>query len=157
VPGDAEPRGTARFVRRAFALMRRERPARYRAIAAVLRDAPGRYRVERERFTLRARSAREVEVRQGWPPDPAAVVAETTARATLQLVDGTATVEQLLERELLVVYGSADALLALSSVLRMFADAAVASRAQQRLFEAYRTWVLRSGSAGHPAQRRARL
>ncbi len=75
---------------------------------------------------------------------------DTTARAVLSLVDGTASLVELLAREELMVRANPDALLSLDAAVRTFARTAIGSSKLQQRFEEYRTWVLqrRSGDAG---------
>lgn len=132
-------RSTAAFVRRSLETMRRRAPDRYGEIAACLHEAPGRYAVGDERFTVAVAAAR-VSVRQGWS-GPSRAVVETTAPAVVALFDGTATLEQALGDESLVVRADADTLLRLSTAVGLFATEAVASTVYSRQFEEYRAWV----------------
>jgi hypothetical protein len=137
--GGARPVSTAGFVRRGLETVRRRSPGRFAEIAGCLERAPVRYAVGAERFTVRA-AAERVSVRAGWAGPPSARI-ETSPHAVLALVDGSATLEELLASEALVVRAVADVLLDLSTAATLFAAEASASPILARHFEEYRAWV----------------
>lgn len=120
--------------------MRARSPAPLRQLAACVEQAPARYDVGGERFTVAATAGR-VSVWAGWRAGVPALI-ETTPSAVLALFDGTATVEQELADESLVVRAGSDALLALSEAVGLFAAEAAASPVYARQFEEYRAWAL---------------
>lgn len=141
-PAGTAPGSTAAFVRRTLATVRRRAPERYGEVAACLARAPGRYAVGDERFTISATGGR-TSVRAGWRGRYRAVV-ETTPAAVVALFDGTASLEEALAAEELVVRADADALLDLSSAVAVFAAEAVSAPVYSRQFEEYRSWAARS-------------
>lgn len=135
----AEPTSTAAFLRRALETLRRRSPGRHADVAAHVERAPVRWSVGGERFTVTARAGR-VSVRSGWAAGVAHTV-EASAGAPFALFDGTATFEQLLAAEDVVVKVGADALLELAAACAAFAAEAAASPVFARQFEEYRSWA----------------
>ena len=127
-------------MRRALDTLRLRSPESYLLVAGCIERAPARYAVGGERFTVDAGGGR-VGVRSGWRPTVASRI-ETTPEALLALFDGTATVEQLLAAESLVVMARADALLDLSEAIGLFAAEAASAPVYVRQFEEYRAWAL---------------
>lgn len=120
--------------------MRARSPEPFGRLATCVQRAPARYLVGGERFTVSAAGGR-VSVRAGWREGLPALV-ETSHGAVLALFDGTATVEQVLADESLVVRAAADTLLALSEAVGLFAAEAATSPVYARQFEEYRAWAL---------------
>ena len=133
------PGSTAAFVRRALATIRRRAPERYEQVVGRLARTPGRYAVGGERFTVSAAGGR-ASVRAGWR-GPYRAVVEATPQAVVALFDGTASLEEALAAEWVVVRADADALLDLSSAVAVFAAEAVGATVYSRQFEEYRSWV----------------
>jgi hypothetical protein len=138
-----ESGGTLFHLRRALALLRREAPRRYAAIAAHLRRAPGRYLVGAERFTVLAAEG-SITAAAGWRTLGAKLEAEIPPQAILDLYDGITTTELLVAHDVLRIRAAPAALLAIDDASRILAAAAVESRALQNEFHRYRTWVLSS-------------
>jgi hypothetical protein len=145
------PRTTALFLRSALATIAADSPNRYADLVRYLNGAPGRYRVDDETFTVVVIDG-EVTVAAAHGGGSMPVRIDTTARAVLSLVDGTASLVELLAHEELMVRANADALLSLHAAVRTFARTAIGSSKLRERFEEYRTWVLwrRSGDAGCP-------
>jgi hypothetical protein len=143
--GSGSGRTTAQFLRQALSLLAAESPGRYAELGRLLEPAPGVYQVDAEKFSVTVIDGR-VAVAAGWPAAPARVRVDATAEAALRLVDGTSTLEELLRREEVAIWGDSDAILNLSAAVRTFARAAVDSRSLQRHFERYRSWVLERGA-----------
>ena len=120
--------------------MRSRSPEQFGRLAGCVGRAPARYVVGGERFTVVASGGR-VSVRSGWRDRTAALI-ESSHAAVLALFDGTATVEQVLADESLVVRAGPDELLDLSEAVRLFAAEAATSPVYARQFEEYRTWAL---------------
>jgi hypothetical protein len=146
------PRTTAWFLRSALATVAADAPDRYADLVRYLSGAPGRYRVDDETFTVAVEGGK-VAVAAARDGGSVLVRVHITARALLRLVDGTASLAELLVREELMVRANPDALLNLDAAVRTFARAAVESGKLPERLEEYRTWVLRrrssdSGSRG---------
>jgi hypothetical protein len=142
-------RTTALFLRSALATIAVDSSDRYADLVRYLNGAPGCYRVDDETFTVVVVDG-EVAVAAAHGGGSMPVRVDTTARAVLSLVDGTASLVELLAREELMVRANPDALLSLDAAVRTFARTAIGSSKLQQRFEEYRTWVLqrRSGDAG---------
>jgi hypothetical protein len=142
-------RTTALFLRRALATMAEDWPDRYADLVRYLKAAPGRYQVDDETFAVAVVDG-ELAVAAADAGESMPVRVCTTARALLSLVDGTASLTELLAREELLVRANPDALLSLDAAIRTFARTATGSGKLQEHFEQYRAWVLgrRSGDAG---------
>jgi hypothetical protein len=142
-------RTTALFLRSALATIAADSPDRYAGLVLCLNGAPGRYQVDDETFTVAVVDG-EVVVAAAHDGGSMPVRVNTTARAVLSLVDGTASLVELLAREELTVRANSDALLSLDAAVRTFARAAIGSSKLRECFEEYRTSVLRrrSGDAG---------
>jgi len=121
-------------------------PDRYADLVRYLNGAPGRYRVDDDIFTVAVVDG-EVAVAAAHGGGPMPVRVDTTARAVLSLVDGTASLVELLAREELMVRANADALLSLNAAVRTFARSAIGSSTLRERYEEYRTWVLRRRSS----------
>lgn len=126
----------------ALAVLRDEVPATYRAVAARLKASPASLLVDGETLGLQVVDG-IVQLRAA-PPSAPLLIASVDRAGVIQLVDGTATMEELLGQGRLQVRGHPDALLAFLSAARAFADASTRSSALQQTFERYR---------GHPATR----
>jgi hypothetical protein len=127
---------TRRTALDALAILRDESPATYRQVSVQLAAAPADITVEGERIGVT--SAGGIVRVRSVPPDAPLLVATVDRAGIVQLIDGTITIEQLLERRRLHVRGHPDALLGFLSAARAFADAATRSTALQRGFERYR-------------------
>jgi hypothetical protein len=152
--GGDPPEGerTLRHVKRVLAGLRREAPDLHATLASCLRLAPGRYQVGAERFTIIAKRGAIVAT-PGWRIVGTRVEAELPPQAILDLVEGTATILDLVERNILRIKADADALLAVDDAFRALATAAVSSRVLLNEFDRYRTWVLGLPSEDRDARR----
>lgn len=130
---------TRRTAHDALAVLRDESPAAYRAISEHLVAAPSLLHVGGEQIGLSA-DADVVRLRT-TPPPAWRLEASLDAPSVVRLVDGTATIEGLMERGQLHIRGHPDALLAFLTATRVFSAAATRSSALQRLFERYREAV----------------
>jgi hypothetical protein len=135
-------RTTARFLRAALATIAADSPDRYADLVRYLNGAPGHYRVDDETFTVAVVDG-QVSVAAKQAGGSMLVRIDTTARAVLSLVDGTASLAELLAREELMVRANPDALLNLDAAVRAFARTAIGSSKLQERFEEYRIWILR--------------
>lgn len=127
---------TRRAALDALAILRDESPDTYRLVSDRLAASPAELTVEGERIGVR--SAHGIAHLQGVAPAAPLLVASIDRAGDIQLIDGTITLEQLLERQRLHVRGHPDALLGFLSAARAFADACTRSAALQRSFERYR-------------------
>ena len=144
---------TLGHVKRALAGLRREAPALHATLATCVRLAPGRYQVGAERFTIIATRG-AIQATPGWRIVGTRVEAELPPRAILDLFEGTATILDLVERNILRIKADADALLAFDDAFRALATAAVTSRVLLNEFDRYRTWVLGLQSEERDARRK---
>lgn len=142
-------RTTTLFLRSALATIAADSPDGYADLVRYLNAAPGWYRVDDETFTVAVMDG-EVAVGAAHGGGSMPVRVDTTARAVLSLVDGTASLVELLAREELMVRANPDALLSLDAAVRTFARAAIGSSKLRERFEEYRTWVLRRRTGRSP-------
>ncbi|MFL5605065.1 MAG: hypothetical protein ACJ8AD_01340, partial [Gemmatimonadaceae bacterium] len=128
--------GTLHHVQRALATLQAESPKRYARIAGLLRRAPGKYCVDTERFTITAHDG-WIIASAGWRALGMTLEVHVPARAILDFMDGTTTVERLIQRDVLRITGNPSSLLALDEATRVLARAAIESRALQEEFDAF--------------------
>jgi hypothetical protein len=138
-------RTTAWFLRSALATIAADSPDRYADLVRYLNGAPGSYRVDDETFTVAVVDG-EVAVADMRGGGSMLVRVDTTARTLLSLVDGTASLAELLAREELMVRANPEALLNLDAAVRTFSRTAAESSKLHERFEEYRTWILRRRS-----------
>lgn len=143
--------GTIQHLQRALTVLRAEAPRRYAAMASSLRHAPARYQVGSERFTVVVCDD-AIVASPGWRTIGTAVTTSVPARAIIALVDGTATLEDLVARDVLKVTAGPDALLALDHAARTLARVGIASSRMQAEFDRYRMWVMAQDQEDHDAE-----
>jgi len=131
---------TRRTALDALAILRDEAPGSYRLVSERLAGAPADLTVDGERIGVT--SAGGIVQLRDVPPDRPLIIATVDRAGIIQLIDGTVTIEQLMERHRLHVRGHPDALLGFLSAARALADAATRSTALQRGFERYREALL---------------
>jgi len=138
------PASTAGFLRRCLEVLSDRDPPSYDQVRRHLIGTPAQYLVGTERFTVQVRGDR-VLVRPGTAA-ATRIDVETSASDIVHLLDGTSSMAELVDRDLLRIRADADSLLDLSAAVRAFSDAAVGSPPLQQIFESYRAWVLRHGT-----------